>query len=80
VSWWVTAAILSKVDFEAFVLVKAAYRLDRFDSVGNIGEVDECTALLAQCVHELDLAILGKVLTKTFFGPGLVQVADVNIT
>ena len=76
----VTTTVLSEVDLETFVLLTSSHSLDGLDSVGNVGEVDERTALLAQGVDQLDFTILGEVLSQTFLGPRLVQVADVNIT
>ena len=75
----VTTPVLAEVDLEALVFVLAADSLDRLDGVRDVGEVDECTALLAQSVNQLDLTILLEVLPEALLGPGLVQVTDVHV-
>lgn len=75
----VAAAVFAEVNFEAAVILFAADGFDGFDGVGDVGEVDEGAGFLAEGVDELDLAVLGEVLSETLFGEGLVEVADVHV-
>lgn len=76
---WVTTSVLTKVDLESLVLFASSNGLDSLDSIGNVGEVDERAALLAQGVYQLDFTILGEVLSQAFFSPRLVEIADVDV-
>ena len=76
----VTASVLSEVDLESLVFITTTDRFDCLDSIGNVGEVDKCTALLTQSVDQLNFAILGEILPQTVLCPGLIQVANVYIT
>lgn len=76
---WVTTAVLAKVDLEPLVLLTSSHSFDGLDGIGDIGEVYERTALLAQGVYQFNLAVLGEVLSQTLLGPRLVQVSDVHI-
>lgn len=75
----VATAVLAKVDLELLVVVSAANGLNGLDRVGNVGKVDKGAALLSQSVYQFNLAILRKVLAQSLLGPGLVQVANVNV-
>lgn len=62
-SWRVATSILAKIHLELLVLILASDGLDGLDGVRNIGEVDKGAALLAQGVDQLDLAVLGEILS-----------------
>ena len=65
----VTASVLTKVDLEPLVLFASSYGLDSLDGIGNVGEVDERAALLAQGINQLDFILLREVLSQAFFSP-----------
>ena len=77
---WVSTAILAKVDLEPTVLFAVAHAFNGFDGVGNVGEVNEGTALLAERVDELNLSVFREVLAEAVLRPGFVQVANIHIT
>lgn len=79
-AWRVAATILAEVDLELPVLVLASDSLDGLDGIGDVGEVDKCATLLPQSIDQLDLAVLGEVLSQPLLGPAFVQVADVHIS
>ena len=79
-AWWVSTAILAKVDLEPAVLFTVAHAFNGFYGVSNVGEVDKSTALLPKRVDELNLSIFREVLAEAVLRPGLVQVADIHIT
>lgn len=75
----IAAAILAKVDLELPVVLPTTDGLDGLDGVGDVGEIDEGAALFTESVDELNLTILGEVLTEMLLCEGLVQVANVHI-
>lgn len=79
-AWWVSAAILSEVDLESLVLLTVTNSLDSLNSVGNIGEVNKSTALLAESVDEFDLSVLSKVLSEALLTPALIEITDVDVS
>lgn len=79
-SWGVAASILAEVDLELLVFILASDGLNGLDGICNIGEVDKGTTLLAQGVDQLDLTVLGEILSQPLLGPGLVQVANVDVS
>lgn len=75
----VAATILAKVDLELPVLLLSTDSFDSLDGVGNVGEVDKRAALLTQRVDQLNLTVLGEILSQSVFGPGLIEVTNVHI-
>ena len=77
---WVATSILTEVDLEALVLISPSHTLNCFDSISDVGEVNESAALLPQCVDQLNVTILSKVLSQTLLTPILIEIPNVNIS
>jgi hypothetical protein len=53
----IATSIFAKIDFEPLILLLTTYCLNSFDCIGDVGEVNEGTALLTKSVNKLDIAI-----------------------
>ena len=76
----VTATILAKVDLESAIVLLASDSFDSLDGICDVGEVDKRTTLLSKGVDELNLTVLGEVLSQPLLAPGLVQVSNVDVS
>ena len=76
----VAATILAKVDLESAVILLTPDSFDGLDSVCDVGEIDECAALLSESIDKLNLTIFGEVLSQPLLAPGLVQVSNVDVS
>lgn len=75
----VSTAVFAEVDLEPPILLAVAYALNGLDGVRDVGEIDKSAALLAQCIHQLDLSVLGEILAKPVLGPRLIQVPNIDV-